>query len=619
MKSASRPGRICLLAALCTVFLIACSGSGRRPLSLHPDNPHYFLYKGKPVVLAGSTEHYGAVLNLDFDYVPYLDELASKGLNLTLTFSGVYCEQPGAFSITQNTLAPDSLRLICPWKRSGVPGYYNGGDKFDLTQWDEAYFTRLRDFAAQAERRGVIVEMNLFCVFYEDAMWNLSPMNARNNINGIGDVPRGETLNLQHPGLTRVQEEVARKIVTELNGFPNVYYEICNEPYFGVTAEWQRHISAVIVETEQALPNRHLISQNIANNSLAVTDPDPNVSIFNFHYAVPQAVEQNFLLNKAIGDNETGFAGVKDEPYRMEAWRFLLAGGALFNHLDYSFTVSHEDGSFAFPGTQPGGGGPAIRSQIGFLRKFMEGFDLIRLRPAQSLVYGVIPEGVGFQAIADSGKAAAVYLFNPAGGDFNYALRWTGMLVPEKSGRHMISTLSDDGIRVFLDGRKIIENWSDHAPAEDSAAVVLTAGTPVKLSVEFYQSMGGAIARLLWSRQGQEKTIIPEGCFLQADGEPGLRVELFADREFRQMKRQSAAGNLDFNGVLSEIFPVEETGKPENLRLTLMLGQGDYSFDWILPVTGESFKTETHSHEGGELTLDCPKFETDLVLKVKWR
>jgi hypothetical protein len=46
------------------------------PLALHPDNPRYFLFRGKPTVLVTSGEHYGAVLNLDFDYVRYLDALA---------------------------------------------------------------------------------------------------------------------------------------------------------------------------------------------------------------------------------------------------------------------------------------------------------------------------------------------------------------------------------------------------------------------------------------------------------------------------------------------------------------------------------------------------------------
>src|SRR6266516_2814469 len=52
-------------------------------IALHPENPHYLLFRGKPTILITSTEHYGAVLNGDFDYVPYLEELADKKLNLT--------------------------------------------------------------------------------------------------------------------------------------------------------------------------------------------------------------------------------------------------------------------------------------------------------------------------------------------------------------------------------------------------------------------------------------------------------------------------------------------------------------------------------------------------------
>src|SRR4051812_7398834 len=128
------------------------------PLSLHPDNPHYFLFHEKPAVLITSGEHYGAVLNLDFDYVKYLGTLAADSLTLTRTFSGAYVEPQGAFNIAENTLAPKSGRFICPWARSAQPGYANGGNKFDLTKWDDAYFARLQDFVTQAAQRGVIVE-----------------------------------------------------------------------------------------------------------------------------------------------------------------------------------------------------------------------------------------------------------------------------------------------------------------------------------------------------------------------------------------------------------------------------------------------------------------------------
>jgi hypothetical protein len=48
------------------------------PIRLHPDNPHYFLWRGQPTVLITSGEHYGAVLNADFDYAKYLETLAKK-------------------------------------------------------------------------------------------------------------------------------------------------------------------------------------------------------------------------------------------------------------------------------------------------------------------------------------------------------------------------------------------------------------------------------------------------------------------------------------------------------------------------------------------------------------
>jgi len=81
---------------------------------------------------------------------------------------------------------------------------------------------------------------------------------------------------------------MVRKIVAELERFDNLYYEICNEPYFGgVTLDWQRHIASVITGAEQSLPVRHLISQNIANGSAKIVDADPQVSIFNFHYSRP--------------------------------------------------------------------------------------------------------------------------------------------------------------------------------------------------------------------------------------------------------------------------------------------------------------------------------------------
>ena len=105
--------KVFLVLFIPAVLLISCQKK-YPPLNFHPDNPHYFLFRGKPAILIGSTEHYGAVMNLDFDYVKYLDELEENDLNITRTFSGIYVEHQGAFGIAKNTLAPVNGKFICP-------------------------------------------------------------------------------------------------------------------------------------------------------------------------------------------------------------------------------------------------------------------------------------------------------------------------------------------------------------------------------------------------------------------------------------------------------------------------------------------------------------------------
>lgn len=401
--------RVSLLAAASAVSASA-SESAVTPIRLHPDNPHYFLWRDRPTILITSGEHYGAVLNRQFDYRKYLVTLESLGFNLTRTFSGAYCEGIGNFKIQNNTLAPMQGQLICPWARSNEPGYANAGNKFDLTRWDPAYFERLRDFVGQAGKRSIVVELVLFCPFYEEAMWKLSPMNAANNVNGIGTMARNEVYTLKYPSLLAAQDAMVRRIVVELRDFDNLYYEICNEPYFGgVTLEWQAHITETITNAETEFPAKHLIAQNIANKHRKITDPNPQVSIFNFHYAKPpNTVTDNYGLNRVIGDDETGFAGSEPKPYRLEGWDFIMAGGAVYDNLDYSFSVGHEDGTSQI--NAPGGGGPVLHKQLRILSDFINGFDFVKMAPDNAVIKGGVPEKATARALAEKGRAYALYI-----------------------------------------------------------------------------------------------------------------------------------------------------------------------------------------------------------------
>ncbi|NJL74252.1 MAG: hypothetical protein HC892_03620 [Saprospiraceae bacterium] len=137
-----------------------------------------------------------------------------------------------------------------------------------------------------------------------------------------------------------------------------------------------------------------------------MTANDTNIDIYTFHYAHPDVVNMNYELNKPIGFNETGFAGKSDATYRRQAWRFMMRGGGLFNHLDYSYSVGNEKGTDSNY-QAPGGGSPALRQQFKVLKNFIEQFDLNTFRPDDRFVGHV--EGAFAYAMRDA-KQFAVYL-----------------------------------------------------------------------------------------------------------------------------------------------------------------------------------------------------------------
>lgn len=405
--------------------LLACVAvmSGATPesvLQLDSQNPHYFLFRGKPTVLVTSGEHYGAVVNLDFDFKAYLDTLALDHLNLTRTFIGSYREikrdydpKKGKYAIDRNPLAPEADRFIAPWIRTGISGALDGGNKFDLNRWNPAYFLRLRDFIREAERRNVIVELTLFCSYYDDYLWSVSPLNTKNNVNRVGTRTGKEAYTLGNTELLKAQESLVRKIVDETKDFDNIYFEICNEPYWGsVTLEWQRHISGTIAEAEKNQAVRHLISQNVAQGSARIEQPDPNVSILNFHYSrPPDSVEMNYALNRAVGMNETGFDGSNNATYRIQAWDFLVAGGALYNNLDFSFTAGHERGDFAYQPYTPGGGSSRLRKELRVLLDFFNALPLSKMAPHNEVILkGSVLDGASARILAQPGKVYVLYL-----------------------------------------------------------------------------------------------------------------------------------------------------------------------------------------------------------------
>lgn len=80
-----------------------------------------------------------------------------------------------------------------------------------------------------------------------------------------------------------------------------------------------------------------------------------------------------------------------------------------------------------------------------------------------------------------------------------FSARWTATLRPATSGERTLEVSSDDGIRLWMDGTLLIDDWTNHAEIYHSVPVNLEAGRSYELKIEFYEDGGSAVARCGWS------------------------------------------------------------------------------------------------------------------------
>ncbi|GEM_PF-3397863 len=99
---------------------------------------------------------------------------------------------------------------------------------------------------------------------------------------------------------------------------------------------------------------------------------------------------------------------------------------------------------------------------------------------------------------------------SPAVSTDNFSARWTGTVKPNYSETYTFYTNADDGVRLWVNGQQLINNWTDHAATENKGTIALAAGQAYDIKMEYYEHTGDAVAQLSWSSQSQAKQIIPQ-------------------------------------------------------------------------------------------------------------
>ncbi len=93
-----------------------------------------------------------------------------------------------------------------------------------------------------------------------------------------------------------------------------------------------------------------------------------------------------------------------------------------------------------------------------------------------------------------------------------FSIRWTGQVEAPVAGAYTFVTQSDDGVRLWVDGKLLVNRWNDHGSTRDqSVPVSLVAGRKYDIQLEYYENTGASVIKLRWAYPGQVEQAIPQG------------------------------------------------------------------------------------------------------------
>lgn len=200
----------------------------------------------------------------------------------------------------------------------------------------------------------------------------------------------------------------------------------------------------------------------------------------------------------------------------------------------------------------------------------------------------------------------------------NFSVRWSGVLVAPVSGQYEIYTESDDGVRLWIDNSLKIWDWSTHSVKTNRTVVNLEAGKSYPIKLEYFESSGKAVSRLLWKVPGKSKVVIPTSnlkpassttsllpppsivtstplpIVVQAPKSPGLVGSYYNQTDFTQLAFTRVDATVDFDWGL---FSPDLT----------QIGPDTYSVEWngyvTAPADGD-FTFSTVADDGVRLWVN---------------
>ncbi|MFT5129344.1 MAG: hypothetical protein ACI8W8_002966, partial [Rhodothermales bacterium] len=139
----------------------------------------------------------------------------------------------------------------------------------------------------------------------------------------------------------------------------------------------------------------------------------------------------------------------------------------------------------------------------------------------------------------------------------NFLVRWTGSVHAESAGNYGFSIESDDGSRLYIDDKLVVDNWGLHAMEKKSATVELTAGAHT-IRVHFWEASSDAGCILRWTPPGKSETAVPASALSHSSEEAKIAWD---EKKWKAEKAGGAApkgGGNAIEGLEQQVFVDQE-------------------------------------------------------------
>ena len=97
-----------------------------------------------------------------------------------------------------------------------------------------------------------------------------------------------------------------------------------------------------------------------------------------------------------------------------------------------------------------------------------------------------------------------------------YCVKWTGAVEPQFTQTYTFTTTTDDGVRLFVNGQELINEWVDQGPTSWTGQIALQAQQRYNIEMDYYQNGGGAVAELQWTAHPRRWPSFPLPSFIRS-------------------------------------------------------------------------------------------------------